>query len=210
MMSVLSTFSDLPIASPLTGILPDQSADFTDSTLGLTEISERALLHIRGDNAAAVLQVADMKLGDVAEWQDGMIARLRRDEFILLTRTPRESFARIENMLGEQRVTLTDITHGRCGLLLVGNHATNVLPKVCGLDFADDQFPNLHAASTSLAKVRTLIIRADIEHTPAYGLTVDRSLARYVWSVVFDAAREFGVIALSQNSLNKLREDSLW
>src|SRR5688572_23582815 len=130
MMPVLSTFSDLPIASPLVGILPDQSAEITDSALGLAEITGRALLHIRGDNAAAVLQVADMKIGDVAEWQDGMIARLRRDEFTLLTRTPRESLARIEDMPVEQRVRLTDVTHRRCGLLLVGNHATNVPSKV--------------------------------------------------------------------------------
>jgi heterotetrameric sarcosine oxidase gamma subunit len=209
-MTVLLTFSDLPVASPLAGILPDQSADFTDSALGLADITGRALLHVRGDAASAALQWADMKIGEVAARQDGLLARLRRDEFTLLTRTPRESFAHIESAIGEQRVTLTDITHGRCGLLLVGKDAPNVLPKVCGLNFADGQFPNLHAASSSLAKVRALIIRADISHTPTYGLIVDRSLARYVWSVVFDAAREFGALALSQNSLNKLREETLW
>ena len=207
MMTVLSTFSELPITSPLAGILPDQRAEFTGSSLGLTEITGRALLNVRGDEAAAALQCADMKIGDAAARRDGLIARLRRDEFTLLTRTPRESFASIESTIGEQRVTLTDITHGRCGLLLAGNDTPNVLPKVCGLDFADGQFPNLHAASSSLAKVLTLIIGADIGQMPAYGLIVDRSLARYVWSVVFDAAREFGGIALS---LNKLREESLW
>ena len=36
-----------------------------------------------------------------------------------------------------QHITVTDITHGRCMLLLIGQDAPNVLRKVCGLDFGD-------------------------------------------------------------------------
>ena len=48
---------------------------------------------------------------------------------------------------------------------------------------------DISTAQNSLAKVRTLIIRADVDETPAYGLFVDRSLAQYVWGVVYDAGR---------------------
>jgi heterotetrameric sarcosine oxidase gamma subunit len=206
-MTVLPTFCDLPITSPLTGVFPDQ---ITVSALGIGEISDRALFHMRGNTAEAAFHVSDMSIGDVAARHDGLLARLRRDEFLLMTHTPRDTFALLERMIGSQRVTLTDVTHGRCILLLLGKDALQVLPKICALDFSDQQFPNLHAAQTSLAKVRALIIRADVNQTPAYALIIDRSLALYVWKVVFDAMREFGGVALSHDSLNNLREGSLW
>lgn len=212
-MTTLPTFSALPIASPLTltaSDLPgDEQARLARAAVGLGELAGRTLLHVRGAAAENVLQGADMPIGAVRTTADGLLARLRRDEFALLAPDGRVALTRLAGVVGGQRVTLTDITHGRGGLLLAGRHAPDVLAKVCALDFAR-QFPNLHAAQTSLAKVRTLIVRADIESLPAYGLIVDRSLAAYVWAVVFDAAQEFGGIALSSSGLDYLRETSLW
>lgn len=209
---MLPTLSDLLIASPLPAasgnFSPDDQVQVARAVVGLGEITGRTLLHLRGNDAEAALNQADMKIGDVAATDDGLLARLRRDEFILLARDGRTAAEAVARMIGDHRVTLTDVTHGRCGLLLVGTHASDVLPKVCGLDF--DLFPNLHAAQTSLAKVRTLIIRADADAALAYGLFVDRSLAAYVWGVVFDAAREFDGVALNNDGFESLRMGSLW
>jgi sarcosine oxidase, subunit gamma len=102
-----------------------------------------------------------------------------------------------------ERVTLTDITHGRAGIALVGTQARDVLAKVCGLDFSDRTFLDKHAAQTSLAKVRALIIRDDEDSLPIYKLFVDRSLASYVWDVVYDAAQEFGGVVFNYDMLRK-------
>jgi heterotetrameric sarcosine oxidase gamma subunit len=207
-MSVLPTLSDLPIASPLAA---DMTSDSTEQMVRLGEICGRTLLHVRGAEAEHVLGASSLAIGDAAavENEEGLLARLRRDEFVLLVRDGWATSERLAGLIGEARVTLTDITHGRCGLLLVGagTYASDVLRKVCGLDFADAAFPSLHAAQTSLAKVRTLIIRADIDTTPAYGLFLDRSLAQYVWDVVYDAGLEFGIRRID---LDNTRARGLW
>jgi len=204
-MTTLPTFAEFALASPLA--LRD-GASSLNASVGLGQLSGRTLLHLRGAEAETALQVHDMKIGDVAAVEDGLLARLRRDEFVLLARDGRSAFDQLAAMIAGRRVTLTDLTHGRCGLLLVGRDAPRVLPKVCALDFR--QFPDLHAAQASLAKVRTLIMRADLDALPAYGLIVDRSLAAYVWDVVFDAAREFGAAALNDDGIDSLRKATLW
>ncbi len=207
-MAVLETYSELAMVSPLASI-PDEEPLGVTISVGLSEITNRGLLHIRGNEAEGVLRASSMKIGDAlpAESEEGLLARTRRDEFVLLTRDPGGATTRLTDMIGERRVTVTEITHGRCGILLVGRDATRVLAKVCGLDFSDKQFPTLHAAQTSLAKVRTLIVRADIDETPAYGLIVDRSLAQYVWGMVYDAGQEFAIRLID---LDNTRARGLW
>lgn len=208
-MIVLPTLSDLPIASPLVG--GNEVSDSAEQTVRLGEICGRTLLHLRGAEAESALRLSSMGIGDVAaiESEEGLLARLRRDEFVLLVRDGWATSDRLAALIGQARVTLTDITHGRSGLLLVGagTSAPDILRKVCALDSSDAAFPHLHAAQTSLAKVRTLIIRADIDTTPAYGLFVDRSLAQYVWNVVYDAGLEFGIRRLD---LDNTRARGLW
>jgi heterotetrameric sarcosine oxidase gamma subunit len=212
-MSVLPTFSELPMVSPLAGI--ERTADTLTTGVGLGEITGRTLLHILGADGSS------MKIGDVSVIPNGLVMKLRQYEFVRLTQDGQqalkqwnENIAESQRRIGAENVghtTITDITHGRCVLLLVGDKAARVLPKVCGLDFRDKQFPNMHAAQTSLAKVRTLIIRADIDdETPTYALIVDRSLAAYVWDVVFDAAREFDGIALNSEAVKEVRKLLTW
>ncbi|HVU12994.1 MAG TPA: hypothetical protein VHD90_17065 [Phototrophicaceae bacterium] len=213
-MTVLSTLADLPIESPLTGI--ERNGVFDAATrVALGEITGRTLLHVRGAENGSV------KVGDVSATPNGLLVQLRRDEFVLLTQDGQAALNQWNEEIKDIKrrtesdlflpVTFTDITHGRSTMLLVGKQSARVLAKVCGLDFSDAQFPNLHAAQTSLAKVRTLIIRADIDDaTPSYALIVDRSLAAYVWGIVFDAMQEFGGVALSEDGLKTLRTATLW
>jgi heterotetrameric sarcosine oxidase gamma subunit len=210
---VLMTFASLPIVSPLkvtpSRLAPEQQTQIIRAGVGLGEISDRALLHLRGNGIETALETGEMPIGTVRTIDDGLLIRLRRDEFVLFTAVGESVFSDLNQKLGEQTITVTDITHGRCGMLLVGARAVDVLPKVCGLDFADRQFPNWRAAQTSLAKVRTLIVRVDVGNTPAYGLFVDRSLAAYVWGVVVDAAQEFDAIVCSKEGFDFLRKASV-
>jgi heterotetrameric sarcosine oxidase gamma subunit len=168
------------------------------------------VLHLRGDDVERPLQAGEMRIGAVRTTEDGLLVRLRRDEFVLLTNEGEAVLNRFTALIAGQPITLTDITHGRCGMLLVGAHAADVLPKVCGLNFSERQFSNWHAAQTSLAKVRTLIVRVDLDGTPAYGLFVDRSLGAYVWEIVSDAAQEFGGVVCNKEGFDFLRKASVW
>ena len=192
----LLTNSKLPNASPLTDIQFDhQNRQEQHAKVALSAITRWQHLHLRGQAAesalARVYDMPEMAIGRVISVSDGVLARLRRDEFLLLTADLPAAMERLEAKPDEALLTLTDITHGRVVIGLVGARAQAVLAKICGLDFGDGQFPNGFAAQTSLAKVRTLIIRMDVAQAPAYYLMVDRSLAVYLWEVVYDAAQEF-------------------
>jgi heterotetrameric sarcosine oxidase gamma subunit len=204
----LSTSSPHPVDPP---VVADAESGTTDEMrrrlqtgVGLAAVNDRGLLNIRGRAAPALLQghygVDLHGVGVVQPVPDGVLACLRPDGFVLLTPTIHAAQAALEATAGAGLLTLTDLTHGRSFMLLAGRHATDVLAKVCALDFSDRQFPDCHAAQTVLAKVRALIIRVDAEGVPAYSLIVDRSLGPYVWGVVA-AAQEFGGFTMQAAAL---------
>lgn len=170
-----------PIAAP-----PVRSANIT-----LTDLSGQGLIDIRGRDPGGIFQ--SIRIGEVKQVENGILIRLTPEQFMLLVDGKTDSaVARLKTESGEgARVTITDMTHGYGQMRLSGEYAQDVLPKICGLDFADAEFPNQHAAQSSLAKVRTLIVRLDEGNLPAYRLVVGSSLAAYVWDVVTDAMQEF-------------------
>lgn len=206
----LPTTAQLSIASPLPTRSSGSSVQAVRQSVGIAEISQWHIFHMRGLEAETILAsayaITAPKIGGMADTADGMLVRLRRDEFVLLTSNIAQVEQRLSSVSSASLLTLTDITHGRGIMALIGVKAHEVLPKVCGLDFADAKFPNCFAAQTSLAKVRTLIVRLDSADLPVYYLMVDRSLAAYVWDVVFDATQEFGGVALNKDSLKTLKE----
>ncbi len=186
------TAADLPIQSPLS----ESSTGIAGRVL-LEDLSgQRALLDLRGDADPALRRVfgaVPAAPGGVLVDQTRIAARLRPDHLIAATE-PGDAAALAADLRGGEAdppVTLTDITHGRGVLRLGGPRAADVLPKLCGLDFRASAFPDLHAAQTSYAKVKALIIRQDAGGHPAYLIIVDRSHAQYVWDVTVDAMGEF-------------------
>ncbi len=138
------------------------------------------------------------KPGDLVEVSGGLLARLTPAEFYLFglslaanipsAATLDDSFAQ-----NQRFAHAIDITHGQAVLQLVGVAASEVLSKICGLDFHNSIFPNMGVAQTSAAKIKTLIARYDEGKTPAYFLHVDRPLGQYFWETVWDAGQEFGL-----------------
>ncbi len=213
----LPTLSKLSVAPPLSDAVfrpvstdsAQEQSEAARNSIAMAPITTWNHLHVRGVRAQALLageyNTSEMTTGSVLTVSDGILARLRRDEFVLLTPDLKPAMDRLASKPAEGLITLTDITHGRAVMHLHGVHAPDVLSKVCALDFADAKFPNRHAAQTSLAKVRTLIIRMDTGPTPTYLLIVDRSLAAYVWDVLYDAAQEWDGIVQRQDSLDLTR-----
>jgi heterotetrameric sarcosine oxidase gamma subunit len=189
---VYVTAADLPIQSPLSA-----SSTGIASRVLLEDLSgRRALLDLRGDAAPALRRVfgtVPAAPGGVLVDQTRTVACLRPDHLIAATGHG-DAAALAADLRGGGRdhpITLTDNTHGRGVLRLSGPRAADVLPKLCGLDFRERAFPDLHAAQTSYAKVKALLIRQDVGGYPAYLIVIDRSHAQYVWDVTADAMGEF-------------------
>ena len=138
------------------------------------------------------------KPGDLVEVSGGLLARLTATQFYLFglslaanlpsAATVDDSFAQ-----NQRFAHATDITHGQAVLRLAGLAASEVLSKICGLDFHQTIFPSQHVAQTSAAKIKTLIARYDEGETPTYFLHVNRPLGQYFWETVWDAGQEFEI-----------------
>ena len=155
-----------------------------------------ALIYVQGERAPVVLAQAfghgPLEPGDVSESKLGLVATLRHDAALVLglPGAVQAVTGRIAEVAGAH-VTALDVSHGRGLLALSGPSAAAVLSKLCGLDFGERSFPHMHAAQTSLARVRALIVRADEGATRRYFLAVDRSHGVYIWETLADAMQEF-------------------
>lgn len=207
--------------------------------VGLADMSANGKITVEGELAEAILQsvwnIPALAIGQGAGAGDGHIYRLRADRFYISTPPGTEaeamqtlndlenSSARPAGTEGSKPIdngppspssngllTVTDITHGRSELLLVGPSSAELLSRLCGLDFHPSAFPNLTAKQSSVAKTSQLIIRSDLESAagavsiPAYSLIGSRSLGAYLWDTLLEAGRDLEITPLGLASLEQL------
>ena len=151
-----------------------------------------------------------LSLLKINEGCDG-IYRLRNDLFFIITPPSKEVSAQKKlttaSAASEQFVTVTDVTHGRVEIRVIGPNSQELLSKVCGLDFHPSAFPNETAKQSSLAKTTQLIIRCDIGELPAFSIIGSQSLGPYVWDTLMEAGREFGGVPIGRAALAALGEE---
>ena len=154
-----------------------------------------------------VMEAFDLDSLKINEGRGG-IYRLRNDLFFISTPPGRE--VRTQRKLtttlkaSEQFVTVTDITHGRAEIRVIGPDSQELLSKVCGLDFHSSAFPNETAKQGSFAKTTQLIIRYDIGELLAFSIIGAQSLGPYVWDTMTEAGREFGIVPIGSAALAAL------
>ncbi len=178
--------------------------------IALVDETPNGKLLVEGDQAESVLMDAfDLGSLQINEGRDG-IYRLRNDLFFISTPPGREVSAQKKlttaSAASEQFVTVTDITHGRVEIRVIGPDSQALLSKLCGLDFHSSAFPNETAKQSSLAKTTQLIIRRDIGGLPTFSIIGTQSLGPYVWDTMMEAGQEFGVVPIGRAALAALIE----
>lgn len=97
-------------------------------------------------------------------------------------------------LLGERpEGEVVDLTSVRAMFRLTGDDASRLLNKICGLNLADQVFPNRSSARTLVAGVATEIVRDDVSDVMSYLLLPSRSFGRYMEETIRDAGLEFGL-----------------
>ena len=179
---------------------PEQEAEAARTKLALLDASARGKLEILGADAEGFLQdslgsgTLEIGCGHAVSW--GHLYRLRQDLYIGTTRgeateTVKELQAAANS--GEGFVTLTEVTHGRSELWLMGLQSRSVMTKVCALDLQTSAFPDGAAAIGSVAKTTQLILRRDVAGLLCFVLIGPRSLGDYLWRVLLQAGEEWGL-----------------
>ena len=121
-----------------------------------------------------------------------LVVGQRPDEWTLLGRqTAVQTLAGSLDTSGH--VSVIDSTHSRALFRLTGEEATSVLEKLCSLDWNDHMTPDGAAVSGSVARVTCDIVRNDLEGSPSYLISCDRSYGQYLFEVILDAGQEFSI-----------------
>lgn len=173
------------------------------SGAGLADQTARGRILIEGREAGSLLGV-ELGIGSGAALGKGRAYRLRGDLFLISTPpgAEEEVLAGLRAQAAGRQLTLTDLTHARAELRLVGPAAPAVLSQLCGLDLS--RFPDGEARQGSVAKTAQLILRRDLGGLPAFSLIGARSLGAYLWEALMEAGRAAGIAPIGQAALRAL------
>ena len=184
--------------------------------VAVADVSSNGKIIVQGNQAHAFLTVVlDLPAVDINEGtlvMDVGVYRLRNDIFFISTLPGKEEIIKeilvAATQKSDQFITITDVTHGRSEILVIGPSSPELLSKLCGLDFHPSIFPDMVAKQSSFAKTSQLIIHRDIVGLVAFSIIGARSLGEYLWSTIIEAGREWDITLLGQSALNTLQEQS--
>ena len=163
--------------------------------LTLQDVSSMTKIVVRAGTGTDASRRLAVRFGAARTEGGVLISGVRPDEWMLLGAAAGvETFVRQLDRTGH--VSVIDVTHGRALFRLTGPEATSVLEKLCNLDWADHMTPDDASVSGSVARVGCDIIRNDLDGTPSYLISCDRSYGLYLFEAILDAGHEFGIIPL--------------
>lgn len=99
-------------------------------------------------------------------------------------------------------VYITDVTSVYAHFLLAGPRCYEILRKLTSLNISSLQ--NLACGQASLAHVHSLVLREDLNETPAFHILVSREYAESVWEAILHAGHEFQVAPFGLKALEFL------
>ncbi|THD75221.1 MAG: sarcosine oxidase [Bradyrhizobium sp.] len=82
--------------------------------------------------------------------------------------------------------------HTHAWFALEGDRVPEMLAKLCAVDFRPSVFGDLSIAQTSVARLNSIVLRADLEKRRIYHLLADSTCSSYMLACLKDAAEEFG------------------
>lgn len=142
---------------------------------------------VEGEDAGAIINTvfgdAPADFGAVILTDEFVgIGRITPQKYLLITppNTETDIIAQLENASGDHFITVTNQTDGQGGIYIAGNHATNLLSQLCGLDFSDTAFPINTVKISSVAKIRATIWRLE----DGWHIWIGRSHAQYITDII--------------------------
>jgi heterotetrameric sarcosine oxidase gamma subunit len=172
------------------------SARRSDAGLTITDRTPLTKVLVRASEDGAVARSLGIGFGRVVrDEHETLVTGSGPGEWTLISLpgTAPEVIGRIEEVPGDELVSVLDITHGRALVRISGEKTPDLLSKVCGIDLSDEITPNGAAFRSSVAKVVTDVVRDDEEGERSYLLHCERSYGQYLFDALLDAGGEFGV-----------------
>jgi heterotetrameric sarcosine oxidase gamma subunit len=163
--------------------------------LRLADLSPLAKVLVRAAPDGAVAARLGVPLGSARRDEHGtLVVGSGPGEWLLLAAPGRAAdVADRIDPADDRLVTVQDFTHGRALVRLTGAAAGDALSKLCAIDLGGRATPDGRAFRSSVAQVTTDVVRDDVDGTRSYLLHCERSSGQYLFDVLLDAGREFGI-----------------
>ncbi len=177
----------------------DESAQL--ARCALIDLTNLARVGFRGAESAEYLKERGYALPEAPNraltQDDGShVARLSQTEYLLLG-SLRDAGRRVAQEernweFGEAANYLLPRQDSHAWLLLTGEHVSDVMAKLCGVDLSPEAFPQGSVAQTSAARINVIVINLGLGELPCFQILCDRASVSYFWDAMLDAMAEFG------------------
>lgn len=182
--------------------------------LGLVDLTSFARAGFKGKEAINWVTSQGLNIGkenNQAYLQENgtLVARLADTEVIILNdlHSSQNQCAKIEENYKKNnpaRCYSVPRSNSSSWLMITGKHASDMFAKICAIDLRLKSFTNYSIAQTSIARINGIIIRNDINETPAFYLLFDSASTDYMWACLKDAFVEFNGAPVGYSALAQL------
>ena len=142
--------------------------------------------------------------------EDGtLVARLSNDEHVFLSAldshsTMIDTLDTAWEIESERMCFSMPRSETLAWVALSGQCTPDMLSKVCGVDVRLSKFSDGSIAQTSIARINGILIRNDLNTTPAFYVLADSASADFLWPCLLDAMHEFEGAPVGLEALRKL------
>ncbi|VVP32762.1 sarcosine oxidase [Pseudomonas silesiensis] len=166
----------------------------------LTDLTDLSRVGFRGAHSAEYLRSRGFALPDapnraVTQADGSLVARLSQSEYLLLG-SPEDQGQRLADEearweLDHQANYLLPRQDSHAWFQLTGEHPSEVMAKLCGVDLSPQAFGPGAVAQTSAARINVIVINAGSARQASLHILCDRASQAYFQEALLDAMEEF-------------------
>ncbi|QMU60360.1 MAG: sarcosine oxidase [Gammaproteobacteria bacterium] len=182
--------------------------------LGIVDLTSFARSGFKGKQAIQWAKTQGLNIGETnnqayLQENGALVARLADTEVLILNninsgRNQCTPFEEEYDNIHPAKCYTVPRNDSSAWFMITGEHASEMFAKICGIDLRLNKFSNHSIAQTSIARINGIIIRNDINQTPAFYLLFDSASTGYMWSCLKDAFVEFNGAPVGDSALSKL------
>lgn len=144
--------------------------------------------------------------GRVAATQTGCLCRITPGEALYLDQDGPPEHRPASGGEADGCLHLLERTDGLARMALWGPDSRRVLAKLTSLDLREAARPTGTCAAAPMAGVRVLLVRWDRDGVPTYEILVSAEYGAYLWDMILDAGREYGLRPCGLDAWKRLEE----
>jgi sarcosine oxidase subunit alpha len=195
--------------------------------VGIIDVSTLGRFSVKGPDAGKFLEFvythiySNLKVGKARYallltetgkvLDDGIIARLSEEEYLLTSSTGNADF--VENLLkwwqvtGSWNVTITNMTSGLTAVNVAGPKSRELLSKLVDIDLSNQSSPYMSCNRAMVAGVPTIMLRIGFVGEVGWEIHFPAEYAEYLWDRLLTEGEAYGIKPVGVDAMRLLSLD---